>query len=379
MNGMILRSVAVFLMMGLAFWGPALPSAFAQLEITPEIRQACEQFEPEIREIALTEIVPEIEADPEGQEARIVEASAATIHEANQAVADLPVPDQAALEATLTQNAGVDPVVAQALAADAQKALTEMKAAFSAGDPIKADALAKAFQAECQTRGVDPSAFGAGKEAGGMTTDRLLGGRDVTETALKAHFETAMREVFQGGTEGGAAAGMREMMEKMRVSGVNPGEVMRGGEAGEMGTPPKEMLDAMSTTEKAMFEAWKSGDTATLEKMHMEGAMKAGMEAGMSPERIAAEMGQMKEMMGMEAKMAPDQREAMMREMTSEQREVMMKEMDPRSESSGFSETTFVAQGGGGGTPAAYGDGHAVCPDGTVHQPGVEQGPGHCS
>lgn len=336
MNGMILRSVAVFLMVGLAFWGPAIPSVFAQLEITPEIRAACEQFEPGIREIALTEIVPEIEANPEGQEARTVEASAATIHEANQTVADLQVPDQATLEATLTQNTGVDPAVAKALAADAQKTLTEMKAAFSAGDPIKADALAKAFQAECQARGVDPSAFGAGKEAGGMTSDRFLAGRDVMETALKAHFETALREVFQSGMEGAAPAGMREMMEQMRVAGINPSEVMHGG-AGEMGAPPKEVLDAMSTTDKAMFEAWKSGDTATLETAYRESAMKAGMEAGMSHEAMQREMGQMEFYREMEARMTPDQRETMMREVVS------------RSESSGFSETTFVQQGGGGG------------------------------
>lgn len=364
MNGMHWTRWGVMgiLVMGMTLWNAAIPSALAQVEITPEIRAACEQFEPGLREIALDVIVSEIVANPDGPEAKGVESAAVAIHEAHQTVADLPVSDQATLEATLTQN-GVDPAAAQALAAGAQKTLTEMKAAFSGGDPVKADALAKAFQAECQTRGVDPSVFGTGRgETGGMTFDSILGGRDVTDVALKVHFETAVQEALRGvGPEGaGVAAQMREVMASMVASGVNPSEVMRGG-TGEVATPPKEVLDAMSSTDRAMFEAWKSGDTATMEAAYRESAMHAGMEHGMSPESIQREFGQMEFYREMESHMTVADKEAMMKE-----------GMDPRAETSGHSETTTTT------SSTDYEDGHGVCPEGTVHQEGVAQGPGHC-
>ena len=299
MNNLILRGMSGMLAVGLALWSPGVPFARAQVEVTPEVREACSEFEPELREVALSEVLPAIESEPDGQEARLVEVAAQAIHEAGATSAELPIPDANELVNKLTRG-GVDPATATQLAADTQRALSEVKAAFAAGDPGKAEKLAHSFQEECVARGVDPSVFGTGRETGGITFDRVLASRDVVEEAMKAHFEAAYQEaVLRGGPEG-MVGPPREVMEQMMAAGINPAEVFHGG-AGEVPTMDPKMLENMTPEQRAGYETWKSGDFAALHDIQMNDAMKAMADAGMSPEAMATEMDKMATMHDIES------------------------------------------------------------------------------
>lgn len=372
MNGMILRSVAVFLMMGLAFWGPAIPSAFAQLEITPEIRAACEQFEPEIREIALTEIVPAIEAEPEGSEARAVETAAVAIAEAGQATQEVLANPDALVNSTVTalQSNGVPADVVAGVQAQLETALKGASQALSSGGTV--EDVAKYFEA-CQKAMGECSGYLGGKDlkeifgAGGAGFDRPEmaafcakafdpGQRDGFGAVMEAHFSASMGEMM---AQGGGMDAMRSMMEQMGATGINPAEMMAH-TGGEFHGPSPEAMAAMSETDKTMFEAWQKGDFAQIEAAQIDAARAGAEAAGMDPAAAAREISHMREMMTMKDV------EAMYREYTANE---MTGGDVPRTESSGYSETQ----------EQKYADGHAHCPAGTTHVGGVPEGPGHCS
>ena len=341
-NMAFIRRVLVgLLVVGMGLCNSALPMALAQVEITPEVREACQQFAPEIRDIAVSEILPAIEAEPEGQEAKRVETTAVAIHETTettkQALAN-PEVLAAGTVAALKEN-GVPANVAATVEAQMKDALTKAREALQTGGSLE-DA-SKYFEV-CQRAMADCQGYLGGKDfkeifaAGGAGFDRPEMGafagvvfdpsqRDTFEAAMKAHFETTFNEAaLRGGTEGFGPSPemMRGMMEQMAAAGINPSEVFHGG-AGEFMGPSKEVLDAMTPEQRAGYEAWKSGDFTALEAMQTEAAMKMGMEAGMTPEAMAQEITHMQEMATMET---------MYKEMVV---------MDPRTESSGSSTTTF--------------------------------------
>ena len=341
MDNVIMRTVARVLIAGLAVWGPGTPVALAQVEITPEIREACQQFEPALRDIALTEVVPKLEeaAQPDASEAAkaeatIVETAAVAIREATEtAKKALENPEQVAKTAIETlAKSGVPPEVATRVEQQMRDALAKASETLKGGGGL--EEAAKYFES-CKTAMAECSNYLGGKEirevlaaAGPAGLDRGEfrslefvgtvvdpGTRDVIEGCIKAHFEATFREA------GSSPEMMKDMMEKMMATGLNPREMQLGG-PGEFHGPSPEAIAAMSPGEKQMFEAWKSGDMDKLMEAHMTDAMKAGIEHGMSPESIAHEMATM---------------EAMYREVgthtpTSDA---------PRTESSGFSETQF--------------------------------------
>lgn len=341
MNGMIWirKGVAGVLVMGMALWNAAIPAALAQVEITPEIREACQGFEPGLREIALNEIVPAIEAEPEGSEARVVETTAVAIHEATVTAQEALVnPDAVATEtvAALAAN-GVPSDVAASVEAQLKDALTKARDALAKGGTLE-DA-SKYFET-CQKAMADCSGYLGGKDfkeifAAGAGFDRpelstFCGAvfdpsqRDGFQAVMEAHFAASMQEMMTqgGGMEAGA---MRGMMEQMAAAGINPAEVMAHG-GGEFHGPSPEAMAAMTPEQRAGYEAWKSGDVAKMQEMAMHDSKAAMEKYGMSPEMVAKEMATM---------------EAHMKEMAT---------MDPRSETSGSVETTFATQGVTGST-----------------------------
>lgn len=370
-------------------WGPGLPLALAQVEVDftdPQLDAACRAefatLSPDLAKectniLETCQAAEEPDASPEAKaEAEGVTATVEAIHGATETIKQVLADSDAVATATvaaLTDN-GVPPAVVATTEAQLKDALAKAKESLQGGATL--GDVAKYLE-DCQKALADCSGYLGGKDfkeifttsggTGELRTADFCGAvldpsqRDVIAGCMEAHFKGTVQEVLRGaGPEGvGVADQMREVMASMMASGVNPSEVMRGG-TGEMATPPKEVLDAMSPTDRAMFEAWKSGDTATMEAAYREAAMKAGMEAGMTPEGVQHEMATMEFYREMEASMTP------------EQKEVMMKELDPRTESSGTSETTATK------ATTDYADGHGVCPDGTTHQGGVEQGPGHC-
>lgn len=228
MDALIMRSLVGFLAVGLAVGGP-MPLAVAQIEVTPEIRQACEKFDPEIREIALNDVVPKLEesnkpdASPEAKaEAQGIERTATTIHRAaSETVANLAVPDRAALEQTLTQRGGVTAPVAQEMAQKAQTAMQEAKAAFAAGEPLKAEAVLTSFQHECRVRyQVDPSVLGgSARDSHAMTFDRIaFGAPDVIGHATECHM--AGESLRQAGVEFHGAPPSAEQARDI-IAGMN--------------------------------------------------------------------------------------------------------------------------------------------------------------
>jgi ElaB/YqjD/DUF883 family membrane-anchored ribosome-binding protein len=371
MSGMLLRTIAVILVLGLGVWGPAVPSALAQVEITPAVREACEGFEPGLREIALNEIVPAIEAEPEGSEARVVETTAVAIAETTQTVTELlSDPDQVATQTvTALKDNGVPANVASGVERQLKDALAKAHETLAKGGTL--EEASKYFES-CQKAMADCQGYLGGKDfkeiftAGGVGFDRPeLGAfcgtvfdpsqRDAFQATLEGHFAASFQEAaLRGPTEGPVLSGemMRGMMEQMMACGVNPADVMR-----DISAPPKEVLDAMSGAEKTMFEAWQRGDFAALEAMHVEAAMRAGMEAGMSPEMMGELSSHMAEMMTLTNEAAMMERYAP--SSTSDA---------PRTETSGTAEATAQR----------YADGHTVCGAGTTHAEGVAEGVGHC-
>jgi hypothetical protein len=83
--------------------------------------------------------------------------------------------------------------------------------------------------------------------------------------------------------------------------------------------------------------------------------MRAGMEAGMSPEMMGELSSHMAEMMTL-----TDEKAMMERYAPSSDA--------PRTETSGYSETQATKEA----------DGHTKCSTNTTHQPGVPEGIGHC-
>lgn len=302
MNGMIYRTVAMSVVLGLALWGPGVPLVLAQVEITPEIREACQQFEPELRDIALNEIVPAIEAEPEGTEAKVVETAAVAIAEATQATQDVLANPEAVVNSTVAalRSNGVPADVATGVQTQLQDALSKASAALNSGGTV-ADA-AKYFEI-CQKAMADCGGYLGGKDfkeifaAGGAGFDRPEIGifcgtvfdpsqRDGFQAAMEASFKSSMEMALRGGTEGLGSSDMRAMMEKMASVGMNPAEMMTHS-GGEFHGASPEAMAAMSPEQRTAMEAqFKATETQFRE-------MGAQMETQMK------EMGEhpMKEMM----------------------------------------------------------------------------------
>lgn len=221
MFNMMKRITSGTLALGLALWAPGARWALAQVEITPEIREACQSFDPAIRDIALNEVLPS-EA-----ELKVVETTAVAIHETGQGTAKLEVPDAAKLQEKLT-GAGVSAQVAQDLAQRTQATLKDAQAAFAAGDPGKAGKVLEGLRETLQKGGVDLAAL---ERIGGGSSgfERIAFARDGLGTAMEAHFQEGFKEMAsRGGAEGGLSPeAMKGMMEKMTAAGYDPGKVMQ--------------------------------------------------------------------------------------------------------------------------------------------------------
>lgn len=371
MDNGILRFIAGGLAVGLTLCGPGTPAVFAQVEITPEIREACQQFEPELREIALTEVVPKLEesarpdASPEAKaEAEVVETTATAIHEATETTKQtLSDPEAVARQAVETlAKSGVPPEVASKVEAQMREALARVSETLRGGGTL--DDAAKYFES-CQRAIGECSPYLGGRDIKEVLTAGSVGGpdrseirsleflgsvadptqRDLVGGCLEAHY----REVMLGGGMETLGAPPVEMFREMQLCGVNPVEVFRGGH--ELPAIDPRAIEHMSPEEKAMFDAWQKGDLATIETHMRDMAVKAGLEHGMSPETIAHEIATM---------------EAFYREGTTTPTSDA-----PRTETSGTSVTTFENH---------YADGHPVCPAGRTHAAGVPgDNPGHCT
>lgn len=387
MDGIIMRSLAGVLAVGLTMWGP-MPLALAQVEITQEVRQACERFDPEIRDIALTEVVPKLEesnradASPEAKaEAKIVEKTATVIRETTEttkkAVENPEVMAKNARE--VLAKSGVPTEVAGKVEQQMKDAFTKARDTLSRGgtldDAAKYFEAAKSAMSECSgymggkdfkealagtgPTGIDRGEYRAMEFMGAVMDPKA---RDTMEAAMKAHFEGAIRE-------GGSSIGtMKDMMEKMATCGINPREIQIGGR-GEFHGPSPEAIAAMSPNEKVMFDAWKSGDMDKMMAQAKTDAYKAGIEAGVSPEAMARELSHMTDMMTVggtsyrDATTSGGTMETMYREYTSPTQDA------PRTETSGTTVTTYER----------YADGHATCPAGKAHVLGAADGtPQHC-
>lgn len=367
MHDAFMRILTGGLVIGLALGGP-MPLALAQVEITPEIREACQQFEPEIREIALTEIVPKLEestrpdASPEAKaEAKVVETTAATLRETTETTKKaLENPEQLANTAmeTLAKN-GVPSEVAAKAGQQMRDALAKASETLKSGGTL--DDAAKYFEA-AKSAMAESSGYLGGKDirevfastGGPVGMERSMefmgavmdpNQRDVTEACMKAHFEGALRE---GVSSMGA---MKEMMEKMATCGIDPREMQFGG-PGEFHGPSPEAMANMSPNEKVMFDAWKSGDMDRMMAQARTDAYKAGIEAGVSPEVMAQELSHMNEMMKMG--------DTFYKDMTT----------PTTTDNQNYNNTQE--------SNTRYPDGHTTCPANTVHQGGVPEGVGHC-
>jgi hypothetical protein len=137
--------------------------------LEPALATECSRVFETCQAADLPDASPEVKA-----EVQAVEVSVEQVHNAATTAAQLLVPEATELQTVLTQTAGVAAPVAQELALRAQATFTEAQAAFAAYDPVRAEATLKAFQDECRTRGVDPSAFlGGGGEQGGLDFTRI--------------------------------------------------------------------------------------------------------------------------------------------------------------------------------------------------------------
>ncbi|MBI4227407.1 MAG: hypothetical protein HY600_03915 [Candidatus Omnitrophica bacterium] len=380
MHDAFMRILTGALVVGLALSGP-MPMALAQVEITPEIREACQQFEPEIREIALTEIVPKLEestrpdASPEAQaEAKVVETTVTAIRDTTEtAMRALANPEAVAKQAseTLVKN-GVPTEVATKAAAQMRDAMAKVNETLARGgtldDAAKYLETCKAAMSECSsylggkdmkemfaTAGTTEGTGSRSMEFVGAVTDPKA--RDMMEAAMKAHFEGTIKDaMFRGGTDtmGPSPEAMRTAMEQMAACGINPRDVMEGTfrGPGEFHGPSPEAMAKMSSSEKVMFDAWKSGDMDKLMAQAKTDAYKAGIEAGVTPEAMAQELSHMNEMMKMG--------------------DTYYKDMTTTTTGGNYDNTQQ-------GNFEKEADGHAKCPIGTTHQGGVPEGPGHCA
>jgi len=301
MDSLIMRTVARVLIAGLAVWGPGTPVALAQVEITPEIREACQQFEPALRDIALTEVVPKLEeaAQPDASEAAkaeatIVETAAVAIHGASKTAAQLPTPDVATLQEALAQQAGVAAPVAQELAQRAHSAMEQCKTLLGAGDPVQAEAVLKSFQDECRTLGIDPAVLGGARE-GALTFDRVAfdPAGDFARRCLEVH--TASEVLQRAGVEFTGAppdpAEVAKMIEAMNVSPEQKAEMVKMAEAYtdycRDGNFDKMREVAMSNAREAYEQAMREGVTMTPE---MAQRMAAEMGHTMDPRTMDPRM-----------------------------------------------------------------------------------------
>ncbi len=353
MKGVFLRILAWALILGLGLWDSGVPLTWAQLEITPEIRQACEQFSPELREVALNEIVPAIESNPEGPEAKTVETTAVAIAEATQtakqAVENPDAVTKGAMEA-LAAN-GVPAEVVAKVEAQMREALVKVKETFAKGGSL--EDVSKYFET-CQKAMGECSAYLGGKDvrevfaaAGGPTgTERagefrsieFLGSvvdpaqKDIIGGCLEAHFrEVALR----GGGPETLGAPSPEVMEKMMASGVSMEAVFRGMEGQIPEAQMREMAAQMETHMKemgAMMEAQYKEMGAAMEVQYREVLEKIRTE---NPNLDSTQQSKF---------------ETQQQTLTQQQTQQTLTETD----------------------------GHAKCPTGTTHQPGALEGPGHC-
>ncbi|MBI3615135.1 MAG: hypothetical protein HY211_01330 [Candidatus Omnitrophica bacterium] len=363
MDKAIFRCTAVVLAVGLVLWSPGMPLALAlDAEVITQCREAIANdstLDPAVKEIALNEVVPKLEestkpdAAPEVKaEAKIVETTAGTLHQASEAT-------KKALENSDTVvKATVDGLVKNGVSAsEANKAGEKMKTDLAkARETLQQGGTlqdaAKYFES-CQKTFTDYSGS-VGKDQTLNMKDILLnsgsGGRpedfrsmqmlgsvidssrngNVTEAAMRAHFEATFHDVIlQGGTEGKNGPppeAMRGLMEQMVACGVNPMEVAQksyesyraanpgletfgnpvGGpnemfgpgpgmgnvplDAGRFSGPSPEAIAAMSPEQKAGYEAWKSGDSAVIHEMMMNDTMRAAVEAGTPPREVLEQM-----------------------------------------------------------------------------------------
>lgn len=413
MDHAIMRFIAGGLAVGLTLGAPGVPVAFAQVEITPEIRQACEAFEPALRDIALTEVVPKLEestrpdASPEAKaEAQQIERTASTIHRtATETVSKMAVPDRATLEQTLTQRGGVTAPVAQEVAQKAQAAMQEAKSAFASGDPMKAEAVLKSFQEECRTRyQMDPSVLSRSSgDSRTITFDRVAFDNRTTDfigNATECHL--AGETLRQSGVEfTGAppsAEEAKKMIEGMNVSADEKSKMLEMAKAYEGFTRDGNFAGIHEMQARAAQEAYRQvmesgvmpGGTAMTPEMaqRMATEMHAMSPTGtykewaaVNPDMAAAHpeyatMATMNEnMRTMEAAMAAgtpthEVMEQMMHNETMVREYTTYTSDAPRTETSGTSVTTYEDR---------YPDGHALCPAGKSHVGGVADGtPEHC-
>lgn len=341
----IRKGIAGGLVMGMALWNAAIP-ALAQL--TPEVVHDCREainadptIDPAVREICNAEILPALEetatSDSPSPEAQAVtqevETAAVAIAEATQATQEILANPDAMVRGTVTalQSSGVPADVVAGVQAQLETALKGASQALNSGGTV--EDVAKYFEA-CQKAMADCSGYLGGKDfkevfaAGGAGFDRPEIGafcgtvfdpsqRDGFQAVMEAHFSASVQEMM---TQGGGMEAMRGMMEQMAASGINPAEMMAHSGA-EFHGPSPEAMAAMTSEQRAGYEAWKSGDVAKMQEMVMHDSKAAMEKYGMSPETIAKEMATM---------------EAHMKEMVT---------MDPRTDSSGATETTFATHG----------------------------------
>ena len=407
MNSRWMRTLAGILILGLAFWGPGMSMALAQVEITPEIRDACETFPPELRDIALNEVVPKLEeasrpdASPEAQaEVKVVETTAVAIRQTTETTKKaLENPEALAKNAVeALAKSGVPTEVTGKIEAQMKDALAKAAETLKSGgnleDAAKYFEVCKNAMAECSGYLGDKSireVFAAGGtggfERGEFHSMEFLGSvvdpgqRDVIEACMKAHFESSFREMaLQGGTEGSTGLSpeaMKGMMEQMSACGISPREVFYGGPGEFYGTgptseylgpggftgPSPEAIAAMTPEQKAGYEAWKSGDFAKMSEIAMQDAYKAGAEVGMYHD-YAGNVISAETMFREMATSGTVYVETVYRDTTTPTQEA------PRTETSGTSQTTFEQH---------YVDGHPLCPAGKTHVEGVSGGnAGHC-
>lgn len=322
MKDSIMRMLAGILTVGFTLWNPGMPLALAALDAAT-LEQCRETIandpvlNPEIREVALAEIVPKLEesvkpeAPPESvREAQIVETTAEAIHQTTEAAKEaLRNPDavtKTAVEALVKSGVSQDKVAG--IETQMKQALTQAKDVLNSGGSM-ADA-AKYFEA-CknvmseQLKGDTTvnfrEAFASMGGTGGGERFRsmeVLGAAmdHGMEAAMKAHFEGSFREATMRsmGAEGGPSPEvMREMMAKATACGFDPKDIVQGafehygtpggGEfrGGPMGNPGEfhgqspEAIAAMSSGQRAGFEAWQKGDFAAVNEMAMRGSMQA--------------------------------------------------------------------------------------------------------
>ncbi|MBI1952687.1 MAG: hypothetical protein HYS41_01000 [Candidatus Omnitrophica bacterium] len=283
-----MKGFAWALILGLAFFSPGMPSALAQLEV--EVIHSCREIiandptlEPEVREIALNEVVPKIEAavteqesaSPEARaELQIVEKTAAVIHDTTETTKKALENPEAVTRGTVEAltKSGVPAEVAGRVEIQMRDALAKAKETLKAGGTVEdvskyfetckaAMAEASGYLGDKNLREVFAGRVGSDVRVGGDNPEIRFVGRvidptqqvDTVRAAISAHFESSFQEAMARTATEGFAGPPREMMEKMMAAGINPREVMSAGSREMMG-PPKEVLEAMTPEQRAAME-----------------------------------------------------------------------------------------------------------------------------